>query len=214
MKKVFLLIGIITLSITSCKKKNTPKSDFTMSTTECYDGDVVNLTSNSVNAESYLWEADFKELSTLKDVSYTAKNDGYEKDVYIYLTVKSKKGISDFSSKVIKVKNKNQAFKGYYNSDYTNDCATSDVYLDAQDFNTKITFDYEGISLTATPTSTTDATISTKSDTQSDGSILNINSGTIHLDGATLTITVNYTFFDYGSGSTFSGACVSTYTKN
>jgi hypothetical protein len=214
MKKLILLSGIITLSITSCKKKNEPKADFLMSKSECYVGDVITITNNSLNAESYLWEADFTQISTTKDLTYTAENDGYEKDVYIGLTIESKKGIIDYTSKILKVKNKNQAFKGYYKSDYTNDCITIDMYLDASEYDNKITFDYEDISLTATPSSITEATISTKSHTYSDGSIIYINGGSILLDGTALTITVNYTYFDYDSGSTFSGSCVSTYKKN
>lgn len=112
MIKNFLLLGVVVIALTACKKNETPNpsAGFSLSTSylindtasfltvAVYDG--FNLTNNSANASSYLW--DFGDGSTSKEKH---PNYAYTKPgIYtLTLTVFSSDGKKSVESKTIKV---------------------------------------------------------------------------------------------------------------
>ena len=215
MRKVFLLSALIALVFSSCQKQ--PKADFTMSKTECYVGESVTLTSTSTDASSYDWECDFQKMSTEKSFTYTPDSyDSYGSGAkFIALTVKSKNGKkTSYISKTLTIKNQNEAFKGYFTGNGSSGCELSSLYIDT-DIDNQIKFDLGDGFVYAVVNSTKSATLISDNyySIDANGSVLSITGGSVSVNGNTITLTVNFSYYDTTDNSTTSSSCTSVFTK-
>ncbi len=212
MRKTILLSALTILALSSCQKQ--PKADFTMSKTECYVGESVTLTSTSTDASSYSWECDFVNKSTEKSFTYTPDSYGYGSKI-IALTVKSKNGKkTSYISKTLTVKNQNEAFKGYLTGNGNSGCELSSLFIDTY-LDNQIKFDLGDGYVYAVVNSTKSATIISNSTywVDTDGSTQSITGGSVSVNGNTITLTVNFSYYDATDYSTTSSSCTSVFTK-
>lgn len=212
MRKTILLSALTALVFTSCQKQ--PKADFTMSKTECYLGETVALTSASTDASSLKWTFDNGSTSTESSANYTPSSTGFKVIKLEGLSKNGKK--TDDVSKTLTVKNQNEAFKGNYIGNGNSGCEIPNLLIETSGEN-QIKFDLDGAGgyVYAIVNSTKSATLISNSsfDEYSDGSTQSITGGSVSLNGSSLTLTVNLSFYDASDNSTTSSSCTSAFNK-
>jgi hypothetical protein len=210
MRKTILLSALTALVFTSCQKQ--PKADFTLSKSECYIGETVTLSDKSVDAESYKWTIDNIEKGTTSSINYLTESTGVK---LVKLDTYSKNGKkSSNQTKTLTVKNQNEAFKGNYIGNANSGCEIANLLIENSGEN-QIKFDLDGAYVYAIVNSTKSATLISNSsfDEYSDGSTLSITGGSVSLNGSSLTLTVNFSFYDATDNSTTSSSCTSAFNK-
>ena len=212
MTKVFLLSALTVLVFSSCQKQ--PKADFTMSKSECYLGESVTLTSTSTDASSLKWTFDNVSTSTGSSANYTPSSTGFKVIKLEGLSKNGKK--TDDVTKTLTVKNQNEAFKGNYIGNGNSGCEIPNLLIETSGEN-QIKFDLDGTGgyVYAIVNSTKSATLISNSSfyVESDGSTLSITGGSVSLNGNSLTLTINFSYYDATSGSSTSSSCTSAFNK-
>ena len=216
MKKAIILLGLAVIGFTGCKKKNEnlvqPISSFTLTTNECYVGDMVIGTNHSTNKYANEWSIDGEYFSNTTDFIYTPTQASYGDGLSITLKTVSSDGLSDYSTQKLKVKNFSEAFKGKYVSKASNECTDKDIEITVDEGSQFATLYFEGVELFFQVTSKTFNQSGSGYTSFSDGSYFLINSSTISLNGNELTLVINYKYYDSNYNLT-TGTCTSKYIK-
>jgi hypothetical protein len=102
-KKLILITAAFTIILSSCQKQ--PSADFTTDKSQYQGGDVVMLTSTSVDAKSYKWTLPDGQTSSKSNLNYTLASNQGDATLTFKLEAISKNGKkTDDATKIITVK--------------------------------------------------------------------------------------------------------------